>query len=200
MKNMEDDGTIAYYERQADEYFKKTVNADVSKLCCKFADYIEPGGRIMDLGAGSGRDLVFFKNRGFRVDGIDVSPEMCHLASEYSGVNVICQKIQDWNPKEKYNGIWANASLLHLTLEEIESFLDMVDNYLTDRGVLFISFKEGITTGLDSEGRFFTGVTEDQLKKLIEKRHKLRLLEVWLTADSLKRSGFRWINVILQKR
>lgn len=32
-----------------------------------------PGGRVLDLGCGEGRDAVFFASRGFAVTGVDVS-------------------------------------------------------------------------------------------------------------------------------
>lgn len=38
----------------------------------RLADML-PGGRVLDLGCGEGRDAVFFAARGFRVTGVDVS-------------------------------------------------------------------------------------------------------------------------------
>lgn len=200
MKNIPDESTINYYDHQAEVYFNNTVKADVTEICDKFIRYVSPRGRIVDLGAGSGRDLLYFKNRGFRVDGIDASRKLCRLASEYSGVDVICQKIQDWHPKEKYDGIWANASLLHLAEKEIKEFLMNVGMYLNDQGVVYVSFKEGILTGKDSEGRFFTAFTRKQLRDLIGSYPGLIIMEDWVTEDSLKRTDFRWLNMILIKK
>ena len=49
-----------------------------------------PGARLLDLGCGTGIDAVFFAQQGYRVTGIDASPEMvkqtCHRA-EASGVS-----------------------------------------------------------------------------------------------------------------
>lgn len=54
----------------------------------RFIKYLAPGDSIIDVGAGSGRDIRYFLNCGFDVDGIDASIELCKLASEYTGVSV----------------------------------------------------------------------------------------------------------------
>ena len=106
MRNMEETNTtIYYYNHNAEQYFKNTVNVNMSECCDRFLQYIAPGGKIIDIGTGSGRDLRYFKERGYKVEGIDASKEMCRLASEYTGVSVQCEKIQDWYPQEKYDGI-----------------------------------------------------------------------------------------------
>lgn len=68
---------------------------------------------------------------------------MCRLASEYTGVEVRCEKIQDWLPQEKYDGIWANASLLHLPIEEIEEFICRAQDYLNAKGGAVPIHEEG---------------------------------------------------------
>ena len=72
-----------------------TVNVDMSECCERFLKYVVPGGRIIDIGAGSGRDINYFKDRGYVVEGIDASEEMCRLAADYSGAEVNCDSIQD---------------------------------------------------------------------------------------------------------
>lgn len=198
-KYNEIDSTVSYYDDHAEEYFRSTVNIDFSNTCDKFLSFLNPGDKIIDLGAGSGRDLAYFMNKGFEVDGIDASSEMCRLATLYLGKDIICQRIQDWNPKEKYNGIWANASLLHISQDEVECFLTKVDQFLTRNGILYLSVKEGIPTGLDAFGRHYTGFTLDQICNLVLKNNKLKIIECWVTEDKLNRYDVKWINIIAQK-
>ncbi len=197
---MMEDSTISYYDRQAMQYFQSTVRADVAENCERFLGYVPPGGRIIDLGAGSGRDMLYFKKRGYFVSGIDASAELCRLASEYTGIEVACQRIQDWRPEEKYDGIWANASLLHLELSEIEDFILRAGSYLEGGGVLYISMKEGIPTGTDAAGRYFTGITAGQLAGMAGKSNDFSILEIWRTEDALHRLGFSWANMLLGKK
>lgn len=136
--------TIDYYNSNGAQYFSNTVNVDMSECCDRFLKYIVPGGRIIDIGAGSGRDINYFKDRGYVVEGIDTSEEMCRLAADYSDAEVSCERIQDWHLEEKYDGIWANASLLHLFFNEIEEFVCRASDYLKPKGVFYISMKTGI--------------------------------------------------------
>lgn len=200
MQNMVDNNTIDYYDQNAEKYFKKTIDIDMTENCDRFIKHVIPSGKIIDIGAGSGRDILYFKSKGFRVEGIDASVELCCLASEYTSINVKCQRIQDWNPTESYDGIWANASLLHLTLEEIEKFIFKAESYLTDFGAMYVSFKSGIATGKDIEGRYFANVTQEEVQRIVAKSTKLNIVEIWETEDRLKRKEFGWINVILRKR
>lgn len=192
--------TIDYYNSNANQYFSNTVNADMSECCDRFLKYVVPGGRIIDIGAGSGRDIKYFRDRGYNVEGIDASEEMCRLASEYTGVEVQCERIQEWNPQKNYDGIWANASLLHLSFVEIEEFIIRTSDYLTKDGVLYISMKKGIQTGQDSNGRFFTDFSEQKVQQIMEKSTALVVYDSWETSDGMSRERFRWLNLILKKR
>lgn len=138
MKNMEaTNKTIDYYNSNAAQYFSNTVNVDMSECCDRFLKYVVPGGRIVDIGAGSGRDIKYFKDRGYVVEGIDASEKMCHLAADYSGAEVSCERIRDWYPQKKYDRIWANVSLLHLSFSEIGEFVCRASDYLMPNGGVF---------------------------------------------------------------
>lgn len=89
MSNIRNNSTINYYNLHAKEYFETTVNTDVSECCERFLKYLTPGDSIIDIGAGSGRDIHFFQSRGYIVDGIDASSELCKIASDYTGVVVV---------------------------------------------------------------------------------------------------------------
>lgn len=200
MINMEETNkTIDYYNRNAAQYFSDTVNVNMSECCDRFLKYVIPGGRIIDIGAGSGRDIKYFKDRGYVVDGIDASEEMCRLAADYSGVEVSCERIQDWHPTKLYNGIWASASLLHLTIDEIEDFLLRTPDYLEANGVLSFSMKKGIRTGKDSEGRFFTAFSSELIRRIKKTCVAFELVDSWITEDGLGRFNNKWVNIILKR-
>ena len=201
MKNMEaPNKTIDYYNSNAAQYFSNTVNVDMSECCDRFLKYVVPSGRIIDIGAGSGRDINYFKDRGYVVESIDASEEMCHLAADYSGAEVSCERIQDWYPQKKYDGIWANASLLHLSFSEIGEFVCRASDYLMPNGVFYLSMKTGIQTGSDNNGRFFTDFSEEKVQQIVAKSTSLEIVDTWIKADALGRNEANWLNVIIQKR
>ena len=83
--------------------------------------------------------------------------------------------------------------------EEIEKFICMIPDILQDNGILYFSLKSGITTGMDTDGRFFTDVSEEKVQHLLGKSTAIKIVDMWKTEDKLNRNGFFWINVIAQK-
>lgn len=95
MPNINNTATIDFYNSHAKTYFDSTVDADMSKCYERFLKYLMPGDNIIDVGAGSGRDIRYFLDCGYKVEGIDASSELCKLASEYTGVAVQCRTIKE---------------------------------------------------------------------------------------------------------
>ena len=53
--------------------------------------HVKPGGRILDIGCGAGREALAFARAGFHVVGIDVAPRMIEAAranAEREGLNI----------------------------------------------------------------------------------------------------------------
>ena len=79
--------TLQYYNNNADSFIDNTFNADVTTDIHSFIKKVKPGGKILDVGCGSGRDTLIFKNLGFNVIAFnviafDVSEELVKKASE----------------------------------------------------------------------------------------------------------------------
>ncbi len=189
--------TIDYYDSNADVYFRTTVDANMAPICDKFLKFVKPEGTIVDVGTGSGRDLKYFLDRGYSAEGIDLSQELFKRAAIYSGGKIACVDIRDWRPSKKYDGVWANASLLHLPLNEIEKFILRLSDILEIGGVAYISMKSGIANGYDDKGRYFSDFTEDKVQQILSKSTALRLIECWRTKDELCRENFEWLNFII---
>ena len=199
MKSTNNNSTINYYNINAEEYYKRTINADVSELRNRFIKHLNPNGRVIDIGAGSGRDMIFFRTLGYEVDGIDASEELCNLVYRNTGMSVENSRIQEWKPEKQYDGIWACASLVHLSECEILDFIKVATNALNEKGVLFLSMKEEIDSGYDENGRFFINFTNELLEKILRTNKELELVDDWYSDDTLSRVVFRWRNIIAVK-
>src|SRR5690242_12423809 len=106
--------TAEYYDRNAEVYFRQTAAADLSVLYERFLPMVRPGGSILDAGCGSGRDLLRFRERGFKAIGIDVSNALVQLAQKYADAPCYQMRLEDVNYVEQFDAVWACASLLHL--------------------------------------------------------------------------------------
>lgn len=190
--------TKQYYQDNAQDFFDSTVNANLSSHYDHFLRYVPEHGKILDFGCGSGRDTKTFLQKGYTVEAIDGSSEMCRLASDYCGIQVRCMDFQDLNEDEKYDAIWACASLLHVAKDQMPTVIIKMRDALVSSGVMYISFKYGNYEG-ERNGRFFFDVTPEVFSDLISRVSGLKVIEEWFTEDVRPEKETQWYNVILKK-
>ena len=190
--------TMEYYKEYAEEFYESTIDADVEPLYERFLKYIPDSGQILDFGCGSGRDTKYFADQGYEVDAIDGSPELCKMASEYSGIVVKCMDFFELEVESKYDGIWACASLLHVDRERLPETFEILKNALVMNGYLYASFKYGDYKDI-RDGRYFVDLNEDSLTGIISSVQGFEIVEMWQSQDVRRGKDVDWINVILKK-
>lgn len=191
--------TIDYYNKNAVEYYQSTVDVDMSSLYQKFLQYVEDEGHILDAGCGSGRDSLYFLKQGYQVTAVDASRELVRLSSELLGQKVLQVKFQELEFKEEFDGIWACASLLHISREEIKAVLGRLLDGLKNQGTIYMSFKYGDCEVI-KDGRLFNYYDENSFMELKNKFEELEIIETWKTIDAReKRTDEYWFNVIGRK-
>lgn len=192
--------TINYYNINADKFIENTLFVDFTQTQQRFLSRLKKGAFILDFGCGSGRDTRYFLEQGYQVEAIDGSEEMCRLAARYTGVGVRHMLFQELSEKEKYDGIWACSSILHLPLQELAGVMSRMAVALKEKGIIYTSFKYGSFSG-QRNGRFFTDMTEDSFAEFMQKTEGLEAEEQWITSDVRpERGGEKWLNLILRKK
>lgn len=81
--------SIDYYNKYASIYFDSTVELSMEKILDKFIHYLPDNAVVLDLGCGSGRDSLYFIERGFDVTALDGSEKLCELAAIHIGQDVL---------------------------------------------------------------------------------------------------------------
>lgn len=192
------DETIGYYDREADAFALDTAQADVSEVLGEFTALLRPGASVLDWGCGTGRDSRAMLDMGFTVMSTDASEAMCEKARKLFGVDAIHEGFDDLSAEGEYDGIWACASLLHVSFAELQDVLRRAKRALRPEGVLYASFKYGAFEGMRG-GRWFTDLDEEALAKLA--RDDFDTLRVWITSDVRSgREDEKWLNCLLRKR
>ena len=138
--------TIGYYDRMAKPYWEGTRDHDVSQNRAAFLEAIEsaPPFCIVDLGCGPGRDLCYFKSLGHEAVGLDGSRELVEMARRFSGCEVLHQDFLALElPENRFDGVFANASLFHVPSQELPRVLRELHATLKPDGVLFCSNPRG---------------------------------------------------------
>jgi hypothetical protein len=134
------------------------------------------------------------------VDAVDGSEELCRIASAYTGIEVRNVFFQDLNEQGKYDGIWACASILHLSKGELIPAMKKMIAALKPQGVIYTSFKYGTFEG-ERDGRYFTDFTEETFAKFMQGLEGVLVEEQWITSDVRPGRGEeKWLNLILRKR
>ncbi len=194
------DKTLQYYNEHATAFVQGTLDVKFSELQNEFLSRIPKSSYILDCGTGSARDAKAFKDHGYKVVAIDGSAELAKLASKYLGQEVIVTTFQDYVPDRIFSGIWACASLLHLSLKDIESVMKKLARALATEGCFYVSFKYGTFSG-ERNGRFFTDMTEESFRKILEKIPELSVDKEFITEDARPgRESEKWLNVFLIKK
>ena len=191
--------TLQYYEDNAETFISGTVNADMSDARQRFLKLLPENALILDFGCGSGRDTKAFLEHGYRVDAVDGSAELCRQASDYTGICVRQMLFQELDISNYYDGVWACASILHLSKIEISDVLKRISNALKPGGILYTSFKYGTFEGMRNN-RYFTDFTETTLSKLWIGIDSLQIIDIWTTQDVRPgREEKRWINLLARR-
>ncbi len=192
--------TIHYYNQKAKQFSEETVHVDFTQIQNTVRNRLPSNAFILDFGCGSGRDTKYFLEHGYIVDAIDGSPELCKLASQFTGIQVREMLFHQLDEVEKYDAIWACASILHLKKQELPDVLKKMCRALKNDGIMYISFKYGDFEG-ERNGRYFTDLTEDTAGELIGMVTALHIEKQWVSGDvRAGRGEERWLNMILRKQ
>jgi mutator protein MutT len=191
--------TSNYYSSNATAYCEETRAIQVEDLYDRFLIHVKPGGHILDLGCGSGRDSKSFRERGYTVTSMDGNAEIASWAMKYTGHQVEVKNFQDIDYHGEFDGVWASASLLHCPLNQLSDVLLRVSDSLKGEGIAYMSFKWGDATTVDAQGRHFTNLTTEALSGLLKNVPNVKILEVWDSEAMLRAQPQKWVNAIIKK-
>jgi SAM-dependent methyltransferase len=172
-----DPATLAFYAKEADAYGRRADRMGTPPALLDFAARLPKEAAVLDLGCGTGRDTRALIDAGFLVTAVDGSPEMAREAETRIGRPVRVQLFEDLDDVEAFDGIWANASLLHVPRSALPDVLARVHRALKPHGLLFASFKSGGKEGRDILGRYYNYLNDDELAA------HLRAAGAWSSID-----------------
>jgi SAM-dependent methyltransferase len=158
-----DDATLQFYRRNAEAYAKREITSRHARLT-KFLALLPPGAAILELGCGAGADSAEMLARGYDVTPTDGSPEMADVASRRLGRPVKTLLFHELDAVEAYDGVWANACLLHVPRDQLANVLALIHRALKPGGAFYASYKSGDGDGRDTLDRYYNYPTEEWLR------------------------------------
>ena len=149
--------TLDHYDRQAEAFWQATRGHDVRQNIDALLARIEgtPPFEVLDFGCGPGRDLRTFAELGHVATGLEGAAAFVAMARAHSACDVLQQDFLHLDlPRQRFDGIYANASLFHVPTSELPRVLAELHAALKPRGVLFASNPHGDDVEGWNRGRY----------------------------------------------
>jgi SAM-dependent methyltransferase len=148
--------TVAAYDAGAAAYRAATSEAGERVLDALggFAARVGTGGHVLEIGSGGGRDALLLEAHGLAVRRTDVTPGFVELLRADGHEADLLDPLADdlGGPGTPYDGVWANASLLHVARPDLPVVLARLAAVTRAGGALRLSVKEGDGEGWSSHG------------------------------------------------
>lgn len=158
-----DDATLGFYARESAAYAARFQDADTARVAA-FAGLLPQGAAVLELGCGGGRDTLALRAHGLGVTATDGSPEMAAEAERRTGAPVTVMRFDALAAHAAFDGVWANACLLHVPAAALPAVLARIHSALRPAGLFYASFKSAAEPGRDSFGRYYNYPDEARLR------------------------------------
>ena len=188
-----------YYQKKYKSYHEKTFTIDPSDFLAPLAERLTAGAIVLDVGCGSGRDLLWMKKKGFDVIGFERSPALVKLARENAGCEVVEGDFETYD----FSAISADAimligALVHIPYDRFSDLFKDIIISLSDFGKILITLKEGTGSWTDEEGRTFY-LWQDEKAKAIFDSLGFKVCDFSRTVSKIG-SGEVWLGYVLEKK
>jgi len=159
---------------------------------------------LLELGAGTGNDSLFFMENGLTVTAVDLSPAMVQKCKEKS---IEAHELDYYHVAElgkKFHCVWATNSLLHVPKADLPRVLASIDSVLDDGGLFYM----GVYGGEDSESeyvksdvseypRFFSSYSKEALHGILCKQFEIITFRQY---DVQRGRSFEFQSILMRKR
>jgi SAM-dependent methyltransferase len=149
--------TLADYEGRAESFREQTRDHDVSQNIAALLRHLQAPApcTLLDFGCGPGRDLRTLTAMGHVAIGLAGSESFARMARTDTGCEVWQQDFLQLDlPPERFDGVYANASLFHVPRQELPRVLKELAATLKPGGVLFSSNPRGANVEGWSQARY----------------------------------------------
>jgi SAM-dependent methyltransferase len=173
-----------------------------------FLSFVKKDGRILDVGCGGGQKSVYMSSKGYSVVSTDLSESMLEVSRSNfpKGEFYVYDILKPAPFKEKFDGIFAQAVLLHISKKEIQHVISNLVSLLNSGGYFYVAVKELKPGQKEDEmmitendlgydyTRFFSFYTLPELKGYVEKAGcKIAFEKIISPGKS------NWVQLIAQK-
>lgn len=152
------------------EQWKDTNAIDNGKIEA-FIQMIEPKSKILDIGAGFGKDVNYFCNKNFDCIGIDFCDNFIKESKNlYDNVTIHKMSFLEIDfPPNTFNALWSRGALFHLSKSDFKTVVKRLVDILKPNGIFYIQLIEGnyddMTENIGNveSAAYYSSYTSDEL-------------------------------------
>lgn len=165
------------HKERVEERDKSELASWKAEVRQQFLSLLQQEGkrRLLEIGAGPGRDSKFFQDHGLDVVCTDLSPEMVRLCRQ-KGLTAYEMDFLSLDFSEgSFDAIYALNCLLHVPTKNLPDVLKKLQSLLQPGGLFYL----GVYGGIEREGivpddhheprRFFSYHTDDYMRHMTSK-------------------------------
>ncbi len=145
------------YNTHAQDFasFTSTYMGKMQQWTEEFANSFPKDASILDIGCGAGRDAALFINKGLALTGIDFSEKLLEIIkTKLPTGKFLLMDYEDLSfPDNRFDGVWANASLYHIPKENLLKIFKKIYKVLKNEGLFLATFRVGEGEKMTEEKR-----------------------------------------------
>jgi SAM-dependent methyltransferase len=166
---------VHVYNQQAEERNKREIDDWKAVERAYFLSFLQKENKqkLLEIGAGPGRDSLFFLEQGLQVTCIDLSPKMIELCQQKGIDAYVMDMLQLDFEHSSFDAVYALNSFLHLPKDELPIALENVCDVLHPTGLFYLGIYGGFEFAdiwekdFYEPKRFFSFHSDENLKKIL---------------------------------
>ena len=193
--------TIECYNQKASQFQNQYLSLKAEDVHQDWINkHLPKSGLILDVGAGGGRDALFFSDQGLEVIAVEPATDLAALGKQLTQQASV-QWIEDSLPNLKkvielnlkFDLIILSAVWMHITLSDRGRAFRKLANLLKPSGKLVITLRHGNSP----DEREMHSVSLDELTEY-SKSNGLTVIDSQRSHDQLARVNTEWETVVMQ--
>lgn len=187
-----------FYQQNYNAYHENTFGIDPSSFLDPLVKHLTPSASILDVGCGSGRDLCWLKQRGFRVMGFERSKGLAALARKYAECRIIEDDFEAYDfSKLHVDAMILVGALVHVPHEQLKSIFNHITSGLPENGKVLVTLKQGEGTFIVERERIFYLWQEPELRNIFTKLG-FKVLDFTRQVSKVRKNDI-WLGYVLEK-
>ena len=187
-----------YYQLHFQVYHDRTFSVDPSSFLNILVTHLQTGSTVIDVGCGSGRDILWLKNRGYDAVGLERSSGLARLAREHTHSRIIEADFETFNFADlAVDALLLIGALVHLPHPRFPAVLKAICLALKQPGLLLITMKQGKESATAPDGRQFYLWQDEDLRTVFQSLH-LSVVETFIQPSKINPTDI-WLGYLLKK-